>query len=338
MLETKRGLLSVAPMSFIAILGYGRFGSALGTLLREGGVRVRALDPDADIPEEDRARSAADLVRGASLIAVAVPVPNMGEAFAMLRPHVTPDQIVFDVGSVKIAPSAMMAATFGSSIPWVATHPLFGPVSLACGERPLRTVICRNALHPHAVERVASLFRSIGCVVHEETADAHDRLMAFTHALAFFVAKGMLDAGAPVHLAYAPPSFQGLTRTIEAVRGDAGHLFVALHRENPYAGDARHALLRALSAIDRGLDDPTNNAAASAALAIPDLGAHSPDLRETRELIDELDHELLALFPPRAPFEACGRSQGGAGRCRSRSAARGGVTRGPPPRSRAAWA
>jgi prephenate dehydrogenase len=287
-------------MSCIAFLGYGRFGAALGGLFRDFGMRVRALDPGAPIPSDARAGSVADLVEGASFVAVAVPLSDMREAFASLRPHVRPEQVVFDVGSVKVAPSALLATTFGNAIPWVATHPLFGPVSLACGERPLRTVICPNALHPGAVARVTALFESIGCIVHLEDADAHDRSMALTHALAFFVAKGMLDAGAPAHLAYAPPSFQGLTRTIEAVRGDAGHLFVALHRENPYAADARRALLNALNAIDRGLADPASSPAATAALSIPDLGACSPDLREARELIDELDRELLALLARRA--------------------------------------
>jgi prephenate dehydrogenase len=35
-------------------------------------------------------------------------------------------------------------------------------------------------------------------------------------------------------------------------------------------------------------------------LAIPDLGDLSPALRETRELIDELDQELLAVLARRA--------------------------------------
>ena len=49
--------------------------------------------------------------------------------------------------------------------------------------------------------------------------------MAWTHALAFFVAKGMIDAGAGMEVPFAPPSFQAIARTIEIVRSDAGHLF-----------------------------------------------------------------------------------------------------------------
>jgi prephenate dehydrogenase len=286
-------------MGTIAFLGYGRFGSALGALFREAGEEVLALDPGASIPAEERAASLADFSR-AAFVVVAVPIPAMGEAFAALRPHLGPGQIVFDVGSVKISPAAVMAATLGREIPWVATHPLFGPVSLLRGDRPLRAVVCPSALHPEAAAAVRALYARIGCQVLEQDADTHDRAMAWTHALAFFVAKGMIDAGAPAHLVYAPPSFQGLARTIDAARSDAGHLFAALHRENPYAGEARHALLESLAAIDRSLVDPAQTVASAAALAIPDLGAHSPDLTEARELIDEVDREILELLGRRA--------------------------------------
>jgi prephenate dehydrogenase len=287
-------------MATIAIAGYGRFGSAFGALLREAGQRVRAFDPAIAVPEPLRAASLEDLAKDADFVVLAVPVPRMGETLAALRPHLAAPQIVLDVGSVKVAPTAVMAAQLGRDVPWVATHPLFGPVSLMRGDRPLRAVVCPNALHPEASAAVAALFRRIGCEVIEQAADAHDRAMARTHALAFFVAKGMMDAGVPTDLVYVPPSFQAIERTIEAVRSDAGHLFTALHRENPYAADARRALLSALAETDRTLSAEPEGAEAPAALDIPDLGAVSPALGETRELIDELDHDLIALLARRA--------------------------------------
>lgn len=291
-------------MSTLAFLGYGRFGAALGGLFYEKGDRVRALDPGVPTMTAERATSLPELVHGADFVVVAVPVAHMAEAFASLRPHLLPNQIVFDVGSVKVAPSVMMAATFGHDIPWVTTHPLFGPVSLACGERPLRTIVCPSALHPAAVASVVTLFERIGCLVQQEDADAHDRSMAWTHALAFFVAKGMLDAGAPAEAPYAPPSYQGIVRTIDAVRSDAGHLFATLHRSNAYARDARRALIQALTTIDQSLTDPGQDEDEEDPFAIPDLGAQSSDLRETRDLLDVLDRELLEVLARRSVLSA----------------------------------
>lgn len=288
-------------MKKVSFLGYGRFGAALGGLLREAGIDVRGLDPRADVPDAARASSLEDLVAGAEVVVVAVPVPAMHGAFESIRPHLAPGQIVIDVGSVKTGPARAMAAVFGDSTPWVATHPLFGPTSLARGERPLRAVVCPNPRHPDAVRRVTALFEQIGCLVLEQDPDTHDRAMAFTHALAFFVAKGMLDAGVPTDVPYAPPSFQAIVRTIEVVRSDAGHLFMALHHENPYAAGARRQLIEALTAVDRDvarLDDAVPGAASPISMA--NLRPPSPELSEARELIDELDQEIVGLLARRA--------------------------------------
>jgi prephenate dehydrogenase len=292
-------------MKAIAFLGYGRFGAALGALCADAGCAVRAMDPSAHVPDTLRATSLQALVAEAELVVVAIPVREMPEAFSELRPHLRPGQVVIDVGSVKQAPSQAMARCFGAAQPWVATHPLFGPTSLARGERPLRTIVCPNPLHPDAVRRVRALFERIGCEVLEQDPATHDRAMAYTHALAFFVAKGMLDAGAPTDAPYAPPSFQAIAKTIETVRSDAGHLFEALHIENPFAGEARHLLIEALTAADRTLTRLASTrtsavATARGPLVIPDLGLRSPELRETRELIDELDQDLLTLLARRA--------------------------------------
>lgn len=287
-------------MRRIAILGHGRFGRALADLIDEAGLEVRALDPHADVPEPRRAASLEELTAGADVVIVAVPIATMAGALEALRPHLRPEQLVLDVGSVKVHPIDAMGATLGEAIPWVGTHPLFGPVSLAHAERPLRVVICPNPTHPAAAARARALYERIGCWTLEQDPHAHDKAMAETHALAFFVAKGMLDAGVDPRVPNAPPSFQAMARTIEAVRGDAGHLFAAIQAENPYAGDARRRLLDALGALDEAIAHAAP-ATASRDLAIPEArGVTSPELVEARDLIDELDRDLVALLARRA--------------------------------------
>ena len=302
------------PAVDVAILGYGRFGRALAQLVTEAGLTVRAYDPVAEIPPEQRAGSTRDLVQGASFVVVAVPVPRMHASLVDLRPHLTPDQVVFDVGSVKVGPAASLSAALGKDIPWVATHPLFGPLSLALAERPLRVVLCPappSFGHGAAAAKVRALYERIGCEVIEQTPESHDRVMAHTHALTFFVAKGMIDAGAGMEVPFAPASFQAIARAIETVRSDAGHLFSAIARENPFAGEARKQLVVALSAIDRALDAATAEGAGEVAgpdaapesggrFAIPDLGDRSPELRQTREHIDAVDREIVRLLAQRA--------------------------------------
>jgi prephenate dehydrogenase len=292
----------------VALLGYGRFGRALGQLVVEAGVRLRAYDPAALVPPEYRAHSLSDLTRGASFVVVAVPVPQMRAALVDLREHLTADQVVLDVGSVKVRPASALEDVLGDAIPWCGTHPLFGPVSLALAERPLRVVICPARQHPGAAARVRALYERIGCEVIEQTAEGHDRVMAHTHALTFFVAKGMIDAGAGMEVPFAPPSFQAISRTIETVRSDGGHLFAAIARDNPFAAEARKQLVAALAAIDVALDaGGTQEQVApldSTTFAIPDLGERSPELKQTRDHIDAVDRAIVHLLGQRADLQA----------------------------------
>jgi prephenate dehydrogenase len=289
----------------VALLGYGRFGAALGQLLAEGGVPHRAYDEHVEVPKEYRASSLADLTKGATFVVVAVPVPKMRAALVSLRPHLDPSQIVFDVGSVKVFPERDLREVLGDAIPWAGTHPLFGPLSLARAERPMRVVLCPAKAHPDAAARTRALYERIGCEVIDQTSEGHDRVMAHTHALTFFVAKGMIDAGAATEVPFAPPSFQAFARTIEAVRSDAGHLFAAIARDNPFAPEARKELVRALASIDAALDADAEATSRRedgdepGPLSIPDLGSRSPELQETRGHMDAIDQEIVRLLGQR---------------------------------------
>ncbi len=302
-----------------ALIGYGRFGRAIGERLLETGGKVRAWDPHAAVPPELAAATPATAVAGADTVVLAVPVPRTRAALETLRAHLRPEQLLIEVGSVKTGPAAVLSETLGGAVPWAATHPLFGPVSLALGERPLRVVVCPNPGQPAAAARAEEFWRAFGCEVLRMDAEEHDRTMARTHALAFFVAKGFLDCGIDLEAPCAPPSVGGIARTVRSARADAGQLFATLHRENPYAAEARALLLDALTATDaalRAAPPPDEVAhAEGAALRLADSPGTPPQLKEARELIDELDAELLKLLARRAELALrAGRAKAGAGR------------------------
>jgi len=284
----------------LGIIGYGRFGRAFAGLALDAGIPVRAYDASTQAPDELRADSLEALVGGVDLVALAVPVPALAEVVDRVARLAGPEHVVFDVSSVKLVPEALMAERFGGGIPWVATHPLFGPSALALGERPLRAVVCPNRRHPAAVAAVRDLFARLGCEVIEQDADTHDRRLARGHALTFFVAKGMLEVGREALADDGPPSVRAMAQVVDSVRSDAGHLFRAIERDNPYAADARTALIEALERVHVRLgEEETDPERDAAALQIPALGDQAPELRELRSLIDELDLELVRLLARR---------------------------------------
>ena len=282
----------------VGIVGFGRFGRSLGELMSEAGLRVRGFDPHAAVPAPFAAASLDEVVRASHIVVLAVPVSALEEVTARAAAMLEPRHVVIDVASVKVKPSEVFDRVLGSRVPWAATHPLFGPASLARRERPLRVVVCPNERHPAAVEAAARLFTRLGCHVSRQAADAHDREMARTHALGFLIAKAFIDLGIGSEPASVPPSFRGISATIESVREDAGHLFTAILNDNPFAAAARRDFLAALTRLDGELAQPQTiePAAAQAGFPIPDFGDRSPDLLEVRELIDELDRRLVDLL------------------------------------------
>lgn len=287
----------------VAVIGWGRFGSAVGERLAETGRSVRAWDPRATVPEPYCAATPAAAVAGAEIVLLSVPVAATATALASVRPHLTSKHLVVEVGSVKGGPVAALEHALGSAIPWAATHPLFGPLSLALGERPLRTIICPHPSGPGAADRAESFWRDFGCDTRRMDPESHDRLMAQSHALAFFVAKGFLDCGFDIESDWVPPSVGGIARTVQTARADAGQLFATLHRENPWSDDARARLLDALQLTDaalRAAPQPGECAHEEpAALRLPEADEPPPLLRDIRERIDTLDQELLRMLTQR---------------------------------------
>lgn len=277
----------------VGLLGYGRFGRALSGLLSDADVPHRVFDPRQDeVPPRLQAASLAELASRSTVLVLAMPVSAMREALTALRPLLSPTQLVIDVGSVKARPVQVLASVLGRDIPWVGTHPLFGPASLARGDAR-RTVVCPNALHPEAVRRARALFERLGCEVTEMSPEAHDELMARTHVLTFFLAHGLVKAGAGRDLPFAPPSFQPMARLEEYARLEVPHLFAVVQTENPYAREARVRLMEALTQLHQGLEPP-------AGAASPTPESAPPALLGVRERIDVVDRELVSLLARRA--------------------------------------
>lgn len=287
----------------IGLLGHGRFGAAFASLLEENGYSWCGWDAAATLPKGHAVSDVDALLSQSDLIVVAVPLDAFESVLRNLRPQLTRQHAVMDVCSVKEAPCRLMDEILGDDIGHVGSHPLFGPLSIARAE-PLRTVICPSPRHPGTARLARALFASIGSEVTDQDPSSHDRSMALTHAMAFFIARGLVDLGVGSDLRWAPPSFAALAASIAAVRADAGHLFNAIQNQNPYAAATRQQFIEALTLIDRRLADAPGSIDGLPDSTIAALAQPSPELREAREHIDELDRELIALLHRRSELSA----------------------------------
>ncbi len=280
----------------IALVGFGRFGRALASLVEGAGGTLRAFDPYQEPPEPVRARSLAELTAGATHVVVAVPFGLLPESLSALRPHLTRDALLMDVCSVKVRPVALLETTLPPGIPWVGTHPLFGPTTLALKERPLRAVVCPNPAQPDSARRARAFYEWLGCEVLEQSPEAHDQVMAESHLAACFLAEGLLGAGISTEQPFVTPSFRAVARVMEGVKAEADHLRATVYQANPFATGARKRILVALQAIDRGLGDSP--------VETPSPAAQADDakiaLTHARSEVDQVDQELISLLGRRA--------------------------------------
>jgi prephenate dehydrogenase len=122
----------VAPnFNRIAVLGLGLIGGSVLQALSRGGHPVIGYDPDVNEAGVAVAAgykvsgTAAQAVLNADLVILAMPLPQLREALEEIAPHLRPDTILTDVGTLKspvlaLVRSALPAARF------VGGHPLAG--------------------------------------------------------------------------------------------------------------------------------------------------------------------------------------------------------------------
>lgn len=203
----------------VAIVGLGLMGGSLGMALRNRGLAERILGCDSDpaalrdaerLGAVDEVQSLESAVARAGLVVLAAPVPALSGLFGQMRPHLNPDAVVTDLGSVK-RPVLEAAAALGRPERFVGGHPLAGReqsgVAAAHGDLFLGrawAVVPGPSSRADAVETVTRLARAVGADPIILSADEHDRLAAdishlpqlAAYALALAVAAGAERVGA----------------------------------------------------------------------------------------------------------------------------------------------
>jgi prephenate dehydrogenase len=179
-----------------AVVGLGLMGGSLARDLCAGGARVLGYDRD---PETVRAaaewgvRALASLSETAlaevELLVLALPVTAAAELLEKLAPALPEGCVVTDLGSTKRS-IVIAAERAGIGARFVGSHPLAG--DHRSGWSAAREGLFARApvylcptreTGPEALERVRSLWRTLGARPQEIGAEQHDRQLAWTSHL-----------------------------------------------------------------------------------------------------------------------------------------------------------
>ena len=191
----------------ITLIGVGLLGGSIGLAARQRGVagQVTGLVRRAESVEECRAAGAVDdatldlaeAVTGAELVILCTPVGGMKAMAEAIKPHLAPDAVVTDVGSVK---ASVMAEVMPVLPRFVGSHPMAGSEQTGVAN-------ARADLFENAVCAVTSTNQSdAACVARERILDGagshvislpaaeHDTIVARTSHLPHVLASALVNA------------------------------------------------------------------------------------------------------------------------------------------------
>ncbi|RMF10096.1 MAG: prephenate dehydrogenase/arogenate dehydrogenase family protein [Candidatus Neomarinimicrobiota bacterium] len=212
----------------VGILGWGRFGRLLGTLL-EQRFQLRVFDRRP--PDDDRAVSLEDVLREQTLF-LCVPIREFKPLIKTIAPRLRPGTTVIDVCSVKVYPVTVMREHLPESVDIIATHPLFGPDSWQIPTEH-RMVMYPVRDRAQTYDHWRSFFTDQQIKVLEMEPEQHDRLAARTQGITHFVGRVLREAridSTPIDTL----GFQDLLHVVEQTCNDSWELFLDLQNFNPY--------------------------------------------------------------------------------------------------------
>lgn len=248
----------------IGIIGLGLIGGSLAIDLRQQGHTVVGVgrreatcQQALDRGMVDRASSDLATLATAEVIFLCTPLGAISATVDQLLPHLSPQTILTDVGSVKASVVEQIAPRWSN---FVGGHPMAGKAEsgLEVSEAGLfvdRAYVLTpiETTPPQALAIVADLARSLQCRVYQCDPEAHDRAVAWISHLPVMVSAGLIGAclseADPTVLELAQKFASSGFRDTSRVGGGVPELGVMMAQYN------QTALLQSLFAYRQQLDD-----------------------------------------------------------------------------------
>lgn len=179
----------------VALIGLGLIASSMGRAMKRHGLagqiagHARSAETRAAALElgfvDSVHDSAAEAVRGADLVVLAVPVGAMEAIAAEIGPHLAPGATVTDVGSVKQAVIDAVVPHMPEGVQFIPGHPMAGTEH--SGPHSGFSTLFENRwwlitpmpeTDPAALERLEALCRGMGANVEAMEPAHHDLVLA----------------------------------------------------------------------------------------------------------------------------------------------------------------
>ncbi|ETX15781.1 cyclohexadienyl dehydrogenase [Roseivivax halodurans JCM 10272] len=280
----------------VALIGLGLIASSMFWATRRAGLagHVTGYARSAETRETARriglchevTESAAEAVKDADLVVLAVPVGAMGAVAEEIGPHLKPGATVTDVGSVKRRVIDDVAPHLPEGVHFVPGHPLAGtehsgPESgfSTLFENRWCLLVPVEGTDPEATARLRRYWEGMGAQVEEMEPDHHDLVLAVTSHTPHLIAYTMVGVADDLRrvtdsevIKYSAAGFRDFTRiaasdptmwrdvfltnkdaTLEILGRFTEELFALQRAIRTGDGDELHAYFTRTRAIRRGI-------------------------------------------------------------------------------------
>jgi cyclohexadieny/prephenate dehydrogenase len=220
----------------VALIGLGLIAGSMSLAMRKHGLAGEIVGTAKSAETREVAReiglvdrvveTAAEAVKDADLVVLAVPVGAMGQVAREIGPNLKPGATVTDVGSVKRAVIEAVAPHLPKGVDFVPAHPLAGTehsgpragFAELFENRWCLMVPLENA-RPEAVAKLRALWEGMGSHVDEMDADHHDLVLAVTSHTPHLIAYTMVGVADDLRrvtdsevIKYSAAGFRDFTR------------------------------------------------------------------------------------------------------------------------------
>ena len=219
----------------VALIGLGLIASSMAHAMRRAGLAAEIVGTARSAETRDITReigfcdrvvdSAAEAVKEADLVVLAVPVGAMGHVAEEIAPHLMQGTTVTDVGSVKQAVIEAVGPHLPTGIHFIPGHPLAGTEHSGprAGFAELFDnrwcILVPNGSDPAAVARLRALWEGMGSNVEEMEPDHHDLVLAVTSHTPHLIAYTMVGVADDLRrvtdsevIKYSAAGFRDFTR------------------------------------------------------------------------------------------------------------------------------
>ena len=216
-------------MKKVSIIGFGRFGAMLHTLLSKG-FEVEVYDKNPINNLEVNEVSLEQVLKNETIF-VSVPIRDFKDLIINISNKINSGKTIIDVCSVKVFPKKVMVENLPSKTDIIATHPLFGPDSLRDSGSVMTMEAVRNSYERYDFWK--NYFESQNITIEEISAEEHDMMAARSQGLTHFVGRVIDDFGTN-QTKIDTEGYKALHKLVNQTCNDTWELFEDIQNYNPY--------------------------------------------------------------------------------------------------------